>query len=1418
MENIDTTTKIKIPKKKTLKKRSPLKEEIIIEPGPPLHIPLPIESTVVKKKYCPRGTRKNIKTGICEPIKNVKKSPEPVISEPIIPESVIIKKTTKKKGIKIIISPVINPEEPISIKKNKSKEANEEEPFEETPIENKAVELAPSLSIENNELDDFKLEDKIGNIPYESNKFLQSKEKVEYDFYDKLKDSPDEFPFLYPDLNDPNFNIKIAKRKEFFDTQYDGTVYDIKKQSEVMCNAEFELMPYQLFVKNFLSFQTPYNSLLLYHGLGTGKTCSSIGIAEEMRMYLKQMGIKQRIIIVASPNVQDNYKLQLFNEKKLKLEGDIWNIQSCIGNSLLKEVNPTNLKGISKEKIISNIKKIINDYYVFMGYVEFANEVTKKTEISLKSGISEKERKSIVRKNIKQYFNNRLIIIDEVHNIRLTDENKNKRTATKLFELAKYADNLRILLLSATPMYNSYKEIIWITNLMNLNDKRSEISIQDVFDKEGKYIEKTEKDGILVKEGGRELLQRKLTGYISYVRGENPYSFPYRVYPEHFSPENTFSHLLKSNNQEEIQTKYKYPTIQLNKKPIDETTKLKYIQVYLSKIGNYQENGYSIIIKNMIQKIQQNKEDSVIVEHYESFGYEQIQNPLQALNIVYPSPRLDNIIEGKNHLNYQDEPEIKSFISSMIGIKGLTNVMNHIDDSDKKQPERFDFEYKPEILKRYGRIFHQEHIHKYSNKISKICDIIRKSKGIIMIYSQYIDGGLVPIALALEEMGISRYASSTKTYTPKKNLFKKSQIADIEPIDSLTMKPKKDITAGKFKQAKYVMITGDKSFSINNDEDVKYITDENNKNGELVKVVLISKAGAEGLDFKNIRQVHILDPWYNMNRIEQIIGRAVRNLSHCRLPFEERNVELYLHSTILEKTPQDETVDLYVYRLAEKKAIQIGRVSRLIKETSVDCILNIKQTNFTIDKLNALVENQNIKINLSSGLEIEYKIGDTHFSNTCDYMENCEYVCSPTVIINQDTDIIKDTYNNEIIKMNNDRIIEKIRQLFREQYVYKRQQLINSINLVKQYPLEQIYYALTYFIQNKNEFLVDKYGRLGNLVNHGEYYTFQPIEITDDNASIFERSTPIDYKHNKLLLEIPKEILKDENIMETTNIKETNLGVIETDLSNVQESFESLVSEIGTNLGIATTFYEFTEPQNKWTWFMHASRINDLLQNVYNITNDNIKKHLIYHMLDSLLLPQKFVLIKRIYSGSWESSNSIEETIKIYFDERIMKTPRTPSKKGIFLTKNNKYIIYIQSKENPEIWTESEAEDLSEQNFGLEIKKFIVPVKNMFRLIGYFSLFKNKEMVFKIKDMTKDRDIGARVGSGTPGKAKLIQLLNIIQNKTVYNQENTNMISQLGLCVILEIIMRDFTIINNQNPALFLSSEKAFLNLSSKIN
>ena len=182
----------------------------------------------------------------------------------------------------------------------------------------------------------------------------------------------------------------------------------------------------------------------------------------------------------------------------------------------------------------------------------------------------------------------------------------------------------------------------------------------------------------------------------------------------------------------------------------------------------------------------------------------------------------------------------------------------------------------------------------------------------------YIEGGVIPIALALEELGFTRYSSSPIS----KPLFKDKPC---EPIDSLHMKPKSQLKNIKFKPARYVLITSDSNFSHNNAEDIKTVTSRDNTDGSNVKVVIISKAASEGLDFKNIRQVHILEPCYNLNRTEQIIGRGVRNLSHCMLPFEERNVEIYMYTTspITNNDNKIEVADMYLYRLAEKKAKEL---------------------------------------------------------------------------------------------------------------------------------------------------------------------------------------------------------------------------------------------------------------------------------------------------------------------------------------------------------------------------------------------------------------------------------------------------------------------------------------------------------------
>ena len=100
--------------------------------------------------------------------------------------------------------------------------------------------------------------------------------------------------------------------------------------------------------------------------------------------------------------------------------------------------------------------------------------------------------------------------------------NKGKETHTalkNLYNVIKYSTNLRIIFLTATPMFNNATEIFLLLNLMLLNDNRPLI-------KETGYI----KNGLITKEG-TDLINKKCRGYISYLRGENPINFPIRLYP-----------------------------------------------------------------------------------------------------------------------------------------------------------------------------------------------------------------------------------------------------------------------------------------------------------------------------------------------------------------------------------------------------------------------------------------------------------------------------------------------------------------------------------------------------------------------------------------------------------------------------------------------------------------------------------------------------------------------------------------------------------------------------------------------------------------------------------------------------------------------------------------------------------------------
>ena len=1400
--------------------------------------------------------------------------------------------------------------------------------------------------------------------------------EIEEENWDELGSQPNEHPYLYPNLDDPNFNIKIQNKKEFSDAKYDGQIVPIAQRADELSNVEYELLPQQAFVRNFMSFQTPYNSLLLFHGLGSGKTCSAIGVCEEMRDYLKQMGIAKRIIIVASPNVQDNFRLQLFDERKLKNVDGLWTMKGCLGNKLLKEINPTGMKGLTKDKVVQQVKNIISSSYYFVGYLQFSNDIAR----HWKEGDSE----AVKIKNLQNEYSDRLIVIDEVHNIRIANDNDNKSVAKNLMYLVSAVDNLRLLLLSATPMFNSYKEIVWLLNLMNMNDGRATIDISDIFDT---------KTGNMSEEG-LEMLKRKANGYISYVRGENPYTFPFRIYPNEFAPSKTF------NTNTLV-----YPKYQLNGQPISQKKTIKKLSLFLTEIGSVQEMGYNYIISLLREKIKgQVTKSGKLVQ----FGYTVLQLPIEALNIVYPHPELEalsrqigrfeilpeeeeadeyedleedeesipevdpdlatvelqEVEEKEEEKEEQEEQEeevlapqksvvnemsteiedvitngpkelkVEAKVESEEGVKppkvvapkevgthkieGSTisneqTVKNDLPDKEiddsvgggrkKKAPveeqaaataaaveERVeselgdrvlninpkeltgsdglkrimkynesispmvkgDFEYKPGM----EHIFKQANIGKYSAKIKNVCDYIygntsgkkssskKVSEGIILIYSSYIDAGLIPMALTLEEMGFTRFGNGGKS------LFKTPSTE----------------SEGMLRGLKYAMITGDRRLSPNNDADLKIITGDDNINGDKVKVVLLSQAGSEGLDFKAIRQIHILDPWYNVSRIEQIIGRGVRNFSHKDLEFAKRNVQIFLYGTLL-TNEEEEAVDLYVYRVSEQKAVKIGNVTRILKQVSVDCHINHEQTQLTTTNFEKILgEDAKVEQVLSNYEKLpEFLVGDADNSATCDY-QSCSFECLPDAneVHIEDSKFNLNTYNETFMLVNSDKIIQKIRVLFSDRmdgrFFYKKKTLMSLIKQERDYPTDQIYAALTQMITDNSEYITDKYGRTGHLINIGEYYFFQPSELNYPNISIFDRSKPIDYKHDLLKFEIKTDIVKP--VLDKRNL---NISVLEEHKENVGGS--DVVDKMFSNYITAL----LTSKKNKVSkgennWYEYCGLIIKKMITDDKIVpgindeerEENLKVFLIQHIADELMMSDRIEVMNYL-----EANNDIDEeipptiltnTMALFQKfQKIVKEKAIEENKAririlfsVFIKELKEYLylkIILSSKGNlkgivifngpsslfndganngnlnlfiqrEQVWVPAEAEDKRELLPAIKKKYKLTKDDHLNKYVGFIGFESNKQyMAFKIKDTTEERNTAFRCDQS--GKNNIIDRLNEIESDKLEEQryvkknlkkakdEITDKTKDgaFELCIREEFTLRSFQMIENNKAA-----------------
>ena len=909
---------------------------------------------------------------------------------------------------------------------------------------------------------------------------------------------------FYPEIGDSDFNEKIYLKKEFRD-------YEVKEKKDLLAilqhKREFTLEPHQNFLKNYISPDTPYNGILVFHGTGVGKTCTAISIAEGFKKTLSN--INKKILILST--LKHNFIKELYNfDKELSKTNPEDSVQ-CTGQAYDLGIESEYLTTAQKER---EVRKIIRSYYQFIGYKKFANDI-----INITQGWKGEDKKvnEKIKKFISREFDDRVIIIDEIQNIKTDRKEDYTRSIQPILKsIIKYGKNIKLILMSATPMFDRPDEIIFYINLLLMNDGKKTINKSDIFNA---------KDGTL-KNDAEKILKDIFTGYVSFVRSEKPYIFPFRVYPK----------------------KTVIPKILFNMlgTKVNPDKKIKFTKLFLCEMSGVQQDTYfyylNKIKKNKKIKSNENNENenedenSSVVNSKnknEKKDINELNNLIKISNIVYPKLDGNNSNNSNNNIiNNNKLSSIGSFGKSSIELEydsGYGGYYKSVKVEGTKK--KIQYKYQSHSIFNKGTVNEspfadEKYLLNYSSKFANILENIKNANGTVFVFSHYIEQGTLPLALMLEQNGFDRECTNGESnlldYTANK-LGKGGKRRQIcykcsKEASHYYHNDEKDDNYHLFRRAKYILFFGENRdiIKIKKEEAVRKFISKNNKYGEEIKVFIGTKTVSEGLDFKRIRQVHILEPWYNLSRHEQIIGRAIRNLSHNDLLPHERNVEIYQYAAIMDKTTNrlglQETIDLRNYSIAENKDIIIKNITRIMKESAVDCIL--------FKNMNIVDENKTSKQITSTGEVLNIPIADKPYSPICDYKKDCKYKCNWEPNPRKNYPINTDTYNISFAINDIDIAKKFIKQLFKENIVFELKTI--EYFILEKYPeLDKlfIYSALENLVDNKNEIIYDKFNRKGYIIYRGDYYIFQPFELEREDIPLIYRMYPLDIKTKTVDLE-----------------------------------------------------------------------------------------------------------------------------------------------------------------------------------------------------------------------------------------------------------------------------------------------------------
>jgi hypothetical protein len=272
-----------------------------------------------------------------------------------------------------------------------------------------------------------------------------------------------------------------------------------------------------------------------------------------------------------------------------------------------------------------------------------------------------------------------------------------------------------------------------------------------------------------------------------------------------------------------------------------------------------------------------------------------------------------------------------------------------------------------------------------------------------------------------------------------------------------------------------------------------------------------------------MREVHVLDSWFHLNKTEQILGRAIRFCSHSALGVDKRNTTIYLYAGLIlnegdRGLGEKESADLYSYRVAFRKAVQVGRVSRVMKVNAIDCNLN----------RNAIViqgQDGVRQVDSQRKVRANVNINDMPFTAVCDWIERCTYECRPTIAV-QPLNADDSTYSEFAARWRENRLKTRIRTLFSIQPFYKDEDLLEIFADV---PRMSVIELINEVVDNRL-FQVRHGDRDGYVRFCNGYYVFQPNMYADIHIPLSIRVAKVPVRRDNYVphLEEVVEMAADE--------------------------------------------------------------------------------------------------------------------------------------------------------------------------------------------------------------------------------------------------------------------------------------------------